>query len=73
MPAAGTKFWAFLALKGVPSASLLVYNNLSACHRQKIFDLFGFEQAASASLSLLVHNNNISARRRHKIFGLFGF
>ena len=62
MPAAGRKF---LALKEPP---LSVYNNVSACRRQKIF---GFERAPQP-LSYIVHNT-ISACRRHKFFVLFGF
>ena len=62
MPAAGRKF---LALKEPP---LSVYNNVSACRRQKIF---GFERAPQP-LSYIVHNT-ISACHRHKFFVLFGF
>ena len=50
------------------SASLSVYNNISACYRQKIFALKG----PCHPLSYLVHNN-VSACRRQKFFVLFGF
>ena len=65
MPAAGIIFFVLFALEGAP---LSVYNNVSACHRRKIF---GFERAPSASL--LHSSQYYKCLLQAEFFDLFGF